>query len=103
MDDSTDMVASAADDRAFLPPRSCGQCTPCREGTGWLETILDRIDAGEGTEADIAKLDSVAASMMGTTICVLSDAAAMPVQSFLKKFRHEFSAKVKTGRAEAAA
>jgi NADH-quinone oxidoreductase subunit F len=103
MDDTTDMVGALRTIAHFYHHESCGQCTPCREGTGWLETILDRIDAGEGTEADIAKLDSVAASMMGTTICVLSDAAAMPVQSFLKKFRHEFAAKVKTGRAEAAA
>jgi NADH-quinone oxidoreductase subunit F len=103
MDDTTDMVSALRTIAHFYHHESCGQCTPCREGTGWLETILDRIDAGEGTEADIAKLDSVAAGMMGNTICVLADAAAMPVQSFLKKFRDEFTAKVKNGRAEAAA
>jgi NADH-quinone oxidoreductase subunit F len=103
MDDTTDMVGALRTIAHFYHHESCGQCTPCREGTGWLETILDRIDAGEGTEADIAKLDSVAAGMMGNTICVLADAAAMPVQSFLKKFRHEFVAKVQGGRAEAAA
>ncbi len=103
MDDSTDMVSALRTIAHFYHHESCGQCTPCREGTGWLETILDRIDAGEGTEADIAKLDSVASGMLGNTICVLADAAAMPVQSFLKKFGDEFKAKVKNGRASAAA
>ena len=103
MDDSTDMVSALRTIAHFYRHESCGQCTPCREGTGWLETILDRIDAGEGTEADVAKLDNVAAGMLGNTICVLADAAAMPVQSFLKKFGGEFAAKIKNGRTTAAA
>jgi NADH-quinone oxidoreductase subunit F len=103
MDDSTDMVSALKTIAHFYHHESCGQCTPCREGTGWLETILERIDRGEGSEADVAKLGDVAAGMLGNTICVLADAAAMPVQSFLKKFRHEFAAKVKRPGAEAAA
>ena len=103
MDDSTDMVGALRTIAHFYHHESCGQCTPCREGTGWLETILDRLDAGEGTEADIAKLDTVAQGMLGNTICVLADAAAMPVQSFLKKFREEFARKVKAPAAHAAA
>jgi NADH-quinone oxidoreductase subunit F len=103
MDDSTDMVGALRTIAHFYHHESCGQCTPCREGTGWLEKILDRIDAGEGTEADIAKLDSVAGGMLGNTICVLADAAAMPVQSFLKKFGQEFRDKVKGDTAIVAA
>ncbi len=94
MDDSTDMVAVLRRISHFYHHESCGQCTPCREGTGWLEKILARIEEGHGTPADLEKLDSVAKSMMGTTVCVLSDAAAMPVRSFLDKFRDEFTAAV---------
>jgi NADH-quinone oxidoreductase subunit F len=103
MDDSTDMVGTLLTIAHFYHHESCGQCTPCREGTGWLETILERIDRGDGTDADVAKLNNVASGMLGNTICVLADAAAMPVQSFLKKFGHEFAAKVKAVGADAAA
>ncbi len=94
MDDSTDMVAVLRRIAHFYHHESCGQCTPCREGTGWLEKILARIEGGQGTLADLDKLDNVAKGMMGTTVCVLSDAAAMPVRSFLEKFRDEFEAAV---------
>jgi len=90
MDEDTDMVATLRTIAHFYHHESCGQCTPCREGTGWLETILLRLESGEGTEADIETLYSVAGGMMGTTICALSDAAAMPVRSFLDKFRDDF-------------
>ena len=103
MDDTTCMVKSLRTIAHFYHHESCGQCTPCREGTGWLEKILIRIDEGNGTEADLATLDSVATGMMGNTICVLADAAAMPVQSFLKKFRDEFAAKMGVPGSEAAA
>lgn len=92
MDDSTDMVAALRRIAHFYHHESCGQCTPCREGTGWLEKLLIRFDEGKATEADIATLDNVAKGMLGTTICVLSDAAAMPVRSFLAKFPEEFMA-----------
>ena len=74
----------------FYYEESCGQCTPCREGTGWLARVVHRIEHGEGRLEDLEKLDSVAGNIMGHTICALGDAAAMPVRSFLKHFRAEF-------------
>jgi NADH-quinone oxidoreductase subunit F len=102
MDDSTDMVAALRRIAHFYHHESCGQCTPCREGTGWLETLLVRLDEGKASEEDLATLDTVAKGMLGTTICVLSDAAAMPVRSFLAKFPDEFRAAA-AGRRDAAA
>jgi NADH-quinone oxidoreductase subunit F len=74
----------------FYHAESCGQCTPCREGTGWLHRVLNRIIDGTGTMADIDMLVDVANKIEGHTICALGDAAAWPVQSFIKHFRHEF-------------
>jgi NADH-quinone oxidoreductase subunit F len=74
----------------FYMAESCGQCTPCREGTGWLYRMLTRIIDGQGAEEDLDKLLSVANKIEGHTICALGDAAAWPVQSFLRHFRHEF-------------
>ncbi|RME33972.1 MAG: NADH oxidoreductase (quinone) subunit F [Gammaproteobacteria bacterium] len=74
----------------FYYSESCGQCTPCREGTGWLYRVVSRIENGEGRLQDLEMLDDVAGNIMGRTICALGDAAAMPVQSFLKHFRDEF-------------
>lgn len=90
MDDSTDMVKALQRISRFYYSESCGQCTPCREGTGWLYRMLTRIVEGKGTYDDIAKLDDVASKIEGRTICALGDAAAMPVRSFLKHYRHEF-------------
>jgi NADH-quinone oxidoreductase subunit F len=100
MDDTTCMVHALRTISHFYHHESCGQCTPCREGTGWLEHIVSRVDDGEGTEEDLERLDNVAGGMLGNTICVLADAAAMPVQSFLKKFRDEFAAHVHAGGCE---
>jgi NADH-quinone oxidoreductase subunit F len=97
MDETTCMVDTLRTIAHFYHHESCGQCTPCREGTGWLEKILIRIDEGQGTEDDLRTLDAVAQGMMGNTICVLADAAAMPVQSFLRKFRAEFESHVRAG------
>jgi hypothetical protein len=74
----------------FYHAESCGQCTPCREGTGWLHRVLTRIVDGVGTKADVDMLVDVANKIEGHTICALGDAAAWPVQSFIKHFRHEF-------------
>ncbi|HYA66437.1 MAG TPA: NADH-quinone oxidoreductase subunit NuoF [Burkholderiaceae bacterium] len=74
----------------FYQAESCGQCTPCREGTGWLYRVLHRIEHGKGRPEDIGLLDSVAENIQGRTICALGDAAAMPVRSFIKNFRVEF-------------
>ncbi|EIC22909.1 NADH-quinone oxidoreductase subunit NuoF [Thiorhodovibrio frisius] len=88
--EGTSMVKVLANLSHFYAHESCGQCTPCREGTGWLARVLDRILKGQGRRQDISLLDSVAGRIGGRTICALGDAAAMPVQSFLKHYRHEF-------------
>jgi NADH-quinone oxidoreductase subunit F len=90
MDDTTCMVRVLRRISRFYMAESCGQCTPCREGTGWLYRMLSRIVQGRGTEEDLDKLKQIADKIEGHTICALGDAAAWPVQSFLRHFRHEF-------------
>lgn len=90
MDETTCMVRALARLSHFYYEESCGQCTPCREGTGWLARVIHRIEHGEGRPEDLDLLDDVAGRIAGRTICALGDAAAMPVQSFLKHFRDEF-------------
>ncbi len=90
MDDTVCMVEMLLRLSEFYYEESCGQCTPCREGTGWLWRVLHRIEHGEGRAEDIDLLDNVAGKILGRTICALGDAAAMPVQSFIKHFRSEF-------------
>ena len=90
LDDSRCMVKSLQRLSYFYMHESCGQCTPCREGTGWLSRIVDRIENGQGQVRDIDLLDSVAEDIQGRTICALGDAAAMPVRAMLKHFRNEF-------------
>jgi len=98
MDDSTCMVKALLRISRFYAHESCGQCTPCRQGTGWLRKILERVEGGQGLPQDVDLLTSVANNIEGNTICALGEAAAWPVQSFLKKFRHEFQAHVDAGR-----
>ena len=90
MDETTDMVRVLERLSRFYYMESCGQCTPCREGTGWLNRTLRRILAGQGKREDVDMLVSVANNIEGHTICALGDAAAWPVQSFVRHFRHEF-------------
>ena len=90
MDETTCMVSVLRRISRFYYAESCGQCTPCREGTGWLYRLLTRIQKGNGVKRDIDLLMSVANKIEGHTICALGDAAAWPVQSFVKHFRHEF-------------
>jgi len=90
MDETTCMVKVLRRISRFYMAESCGQCTPCREGTGWLYRMLTRIVEGRGQEDDLDKLLAVANKIEGHTICALGDAAAWPVQSFLKHFYHEF-------------
>jgi NADH-quinone oxidoreductase subunit F len=90
MDDSTCMVRALERLSYFYYEESCGQCTPCREGTGWLYRMVHRIETGQGRPEDLALLDEVADNIAGRTICALGDAAALPVKSFLKHFRPEF-------------
>ena len=90
MDETTDMVRALRRISRFYYSESCGQCTPCREGTGWLYRMLTRIVDGKGRPEDIDQLAEVSHKIEGRTICALGDAAAMPVWSFIKHFRHEF-------------
>jgi NADH-quinone oxidoreductase subunit F len=98
MDETTCMVRVLERLSRFYYAESCGQCTPCREGTGWLNRTLKRILAGKGKPADVDMLVDVANKIEGHTICALGDAAAWPVQSFVKHFRHEFEHYVEHGR-----
>ena len=98
MDDSTCMVRALARLAHFYYEESCGQCTPCREGTGWLARVIHRIEHGEGRQEDLDMLDDVANKIMGRTICALGDAAAMPVSSFIKHFRDEFQYHIDHGK-----
>jgi NADH-quinone oxidoreductase subunit F len=91
MDDSRCMVKSLLRLSYFYTHESCGQCTPCREGTGWLWRMVDRIEHGHGRMEDLDLLNSVADNIQGRTICALGDAAAMPVRAMLKHFRDEFA------------
>lgn len=94
MDEDTDLIAVLARIAKFYHHESCGQCTPCREGTGWLEKILNRFVRGEGRKEDLDLLMDVANNIEGNTICALGDAAAWPVQSMLRRFRDEFERRV---------
>jgi NADH-quinone oxidoreductase subunit F len=95
MDDSTCMVSALMRIARFYYAESCGQCTPCREGTGWMYRVIKRIEEGHGTLADLDLLDSAASQIEGHTICAFGDAAAWPVRSFIKHFRDEFEYHVK--------
>ncbi len=90
MDETRCMVKSLLRLSYFYYEESCGQCTPCREGTGWLWRMVHRIEHGEGRNEDIDMLNSVADNIQGRTICALGDAAAMPVRAFIKHYRDEF-------------
>ena len=91
MDESTCMVKALERLAFFYYEESCGQCTPCREGTNWMYRIIHRIENGQGRPGDLDLLKDITPNIMGRTICALGDAAAMPVQSFLKHFRDEFA------------
>jgi NADH-quinone oxidoreductase subunit F len=100
IDDSQCMVDLLGVLMHFYSHESCGQCTPCREGTGWLNKIVHSILEGKGRLQDIDLLVKVADNMKGKTICALSDAAALPVLSFVTKFRDEFEFYVREGRSK---
>lgn len=95
MDDTTDMVSALRTLTDFFGHESCGQCTPCREGSGWIAKVVRNIEAGNGSPKDLDMLMDVCDNMKGRTVCVLSDAIAGPVESFIKKFREEFLSKMK--------
>ncbi|MBB72755.1 MAG: NADH-quinone oxidoreductase subunit F [Legionellales bacterium] len=98
IDDQTCMVKALKRLAHFYDNESCGQCTPCREGTGWIFRVLKRIMNGQGRMEDLDLLDDVSNKMMGRTICVLADALAMPVLSFIKYFRDEFEYYIEHGK-----
>jgi NADH-quinone oxidoreductase subunit F len=98
IDESACMVRVLADIAKFYHHESCGQCTPCREGCGWIKKICDRIEDGLGREGDLELLLRIADNMQGKTICVFADALAMPVRSFITKFRSEFEEHIKSGK-----
>jgi NADH-quinone oxidoreductase subunit F len=91
MDETTCMVRALLRLSYFYYEESCGQCTPCREGTGWLYRVIHRIEHGQGRSEDLDLLNSVADNIQGRTICALGDAAAMPVRAFIKHYRDEFA------------
>ncbi len=101
IDDQTSMVDVLYNTCRFFAHESCGQCTPCREGTAWSTKILKRIREGQGTMADLKTLDDISktiGTMPGTTICGLADGAAWPIKNALQKFRPEFEEFIKSGR-----
>ncbi len=98
MDDTTDMVEALWILARFYAHESCGQCTPCREGSRWLFQIVDRIKSGKGTSSDLDLLFDITDNMKGKTVCVFSDAAAAPIESFVSKFREEFVRAVESGQ-----
>jgi NADH-quinone oxidoreductase subunit F len=95
MDEDTDLIRVITRIAKFYYHESCGQCTPCREGTGWLWKVLKRFERGEGRREDIDLLMDVANNIEGNTICALGDAAAWPVQSMIRRFRDDFEKRVK--------
>jgi len=97
MDEDTCMVRALQVLAKFYHHESCGQCTPCREGTGWLHRLLNQLENGGAKGTDVDLLLQVADNVMGNTVCLLADAAVMPVQSFVKKFRAEFDEHLRVG------
>ena len=103
MDETADIVKQVRRMAYFYAHESCGQCTPCREGTAWATKILERIEDGRGTEEDLDTLLQIGDQMTGTTICVLSDSLAAPVRSSIEKFRDEYLALIRRGERVGAA
>ena len=100
MDKSTDIVRAISRISYFYKHESCGQCTPCREGTGWMWRVLERMAVGDSTTAEIDKLLEVSSQIEGHTICALGDAAAWPIQGLIRHFRHEIEDRINSYRAD---
>jgi NADH-quinone oxidoreductase subunit F len=98
MDDTVCMVDAMLNLAHFFHHESCGQCTPCREGTGWLHRVLEDLEYGGAKPSDVDLLLNISANMMGTTICALSDAAAMPARAIVTKYSAEFEEHAALGR-----
>jgi NADH dehydrogenase (ubiquinone) flavoprotein 1 len=100
MDKSTDVIAAIQRLSKFYAHESCGQCTPCREGTGWMMDMLGRIQKGNADFAEIDMLEELSYQIEGHTICALGDAAAWPVQGLIRHFRHEMEDRIEDYKAE---
>jgi len=100
MDDTVDIVEALANLSEFYAHESCGQCTPCREGTGWMVDLLTRIQKGNADFAEIDMLEELSFQIEGHTICALGDAAAWPVQGLIRHFRPEMEARIKAFKAK---
>jgi len=96
MDDTTDMAVACARIIRFYAHESCGQCTPCREGVGWLNKVCQRVARGEGRPGDVDLMADIAYGIAGNTICALGEAAAWPMMGFITKFRADFEARIKS-------
>ena len=98
MDKSTDIVAAIARLSHFYMHESCGQCTPCREGTGWMWRVMERMVKGKAEIGEIDVLEEVTREVEGHTICALGDAAAWPIQGLIRHFRPELERRIKAYR-----
>jgi NADH-quinone oxidoreductase subunit F len=103
LDETTCMVRLALRTARFYAEETCGQCTQCREGTWWMEQVLHRIEHGQGKMEDLKMILDMCSNMKGVTICVLSDACAMPVEAMINKYREEFEYHITEKRCMAAA
>ena len=103
MDQSTDIIAAIARLSKFYKHESCGQCTPCREGTGWMWRVMERLVTGDAEIEEIDMLLDVSYEIEGHTICALGDAAAWPVQGVIRHFRDEIEDRIKSRRSKTAA
>jgi NADH-quinone oxidoreductase subunit F len=97
MDETTCMVEVALGLTRFYRHESCGQCTPCREGLGWMVKLLEDIESGRGSGADVRLLLELASGISGRTLCPLGDAGVIPAQSTINRFREEYESHVRTG------
>lgn len=97
IDEDACMVRMALRTARFYAHESCGQCTPCREGTGWVERIIEKIEAGMGQKSDLQLLEDICDNVQGNTICPLGDAMAMPIRSYVQKFADEFLRHIEEG------
>jgi NADH-quinone oxidoreductase subunit F len=100
MDETVDMVWVAMKLSHFFKHESCGKCTPCREGTFWMDKLLHRIYHGQGTEKDLEVLQSVAGQISGKTLCALGDFATSPIKGTYRHFANEYKAKVSGKKVE---
>ena len=101
MDKSTDLIKAIARISYFYKHESCGQCTPCREGTGWMWRVMERLRTGDADQSEIDMLFQVTKQVEGHTICALGDAAAWPIQGLIRHFRPEIERRINENKGSA--